>query len=51
MIHNENIKTFNDLSCYLEIEAQRLEAIKAYGSSYTARSGSHKLFGFEAQEK
>ena len=29
MTHNENIKTFDDLSRHLELEAKRLEASKA----------------------
>jgi len=40
MTHNENIKTFDDLSRHLE-----LEAAKANGSSYTAESASQRPFG------
>ena len=42
MTHNENIKTFDDLSHDLELQTERLEAGKANGSSYTAQSFSHK---------
>jgi len=45
MMHNEKIKTFDDLLRHLELEAKRLEVVKANGSSYTAQSGSRKLFG------
>ena len=44
MTHNENIKTFDDLSRHLELEAERLEAPRANGSSYTTQSGSRKSF-------
>jgi len=36
ILHNENIKTFDNLSRHLKIKAERLEAAKANGSSYTA---------------
>ena len=42
MMHNENIKTFDDLSHHLELEVECLEAAKANGSSYTAQSSSRK---------
>ena len=42
MTHNENIKTFEDLSLHLELVAERLEAVKANGLSYTAQFDSRK---------
>ena len=39
ILHNENIKTFDNLSRHLKLEAEHLEAAKANGSSYTAQSG------------
>ena len=45
MTYNENIKTFDDLPRHLELEAERFEAAKANGSSYTAQSGSRRPFG------
>ena len=44
-MHNENIKTFDDISYHLEIEAEPLEAAKINDSSYTAQSGSRKPSG------
>lgn len=43
MTHNDNIKTFDDLSRHLELEAERLDAAKANASAYLARpSGQRK---------
>ena len=42
MSHNE---TFDDLSCYLE-----LEAAKANGSSYTTQSALQRLFGLKRKK-
>ena len=47
MTHNENIKTFDDLSRHLELEAERLKVAKANNSSYTAQSGSRKPSGLK----
>ena len=47
MTHNENNKTFDDLSRHLELKAERLEAAKANDSSYTAQSGSRRPFGLK----
>ena len=50
MTHNETIKTFDDLSRHLELEAECLEASKATkaaksGSAYVANNDSHSLRG------
>ena len=50
MTHNENIKTFDDISCHLELEAEHLEASKATkatksGSAYVANNDSCTLKG------
>ena len=45
MMHNENIKTFDDLSRHLELEAECLEATKANDSSYTTQSVLCRLSG------
>ena len=42
---NENIKTFDNLSGHLELEAERLKATKANSSSYIAQSSSRRPFG------
>ena len=48
--HNEHIKTFDDLSCHLELEAELLKASKATKSTrpesaYVADNDSHVLKG------
>ena len=50
MTHNENIKTFDDLSRHLELKAEHFEVAKANGSSYTAQSGSRRPFGLKARK-
>ena len=52
MTHNENIKTFDDLSQHLELEVERLEAYKAIkaaksGSAYMVNNDSRTLRGFK----
>jgi len=39
MTQNENIKTFDNLSGHLELEAERLKTAKLNGSSYITQSG------------
>ena len=51
MTHNRNNKTFDDLSCHLEFETERLEATKVNGSSYTTHSDSRKTSGLKHKEK
>ena len=50
MTYNENIKTFDDLPCHLELEAERFEAAKASGSSYAAQSDSAGHLGRSARK-
>ena len=38
MMHNENVHTFDDISRHLELEAKRLEATKANGSTFIANA-------------
>ena len=45
MTHNESVKTFENVSRHLELEAERLEATKGESSSYVAKVGSRKTFG------
>ena len=50
MTHNKNIKTFDDLSRHLKLEAEHLKASKAIkatksGSAYVANNDSHVLRG------
>ena len=45
MTHNENVKTFEDVSRHLELEAERLEAARPNGSAMVAESGSRKTSG------
>ena len=54
MTHNENIKTFDDLSRHLEMEAERLEASKATkvaksGSAYMANNDFRVPRGFKGK--
>jgi hypothetical protein len=42
MTHNENIKSFDDVACHLEFEAERLEAAKPNCSVYMAETNSHR---------
>ena len=42
LTHNENIKTFDDVACHLELEAERLEAAKPISSVHLAETSSHK---------
>jgi hypothetical protein len=42
LTHNENIKTFDDVSRHLELEAERLEAAKPNNSAYLAESSSRR---------
>jgi hypothetical protein len=44
LMHNENIKTFKDVSHHLELEAERLEAAKPNSSAYLAESCSRRAF-------
>lgn len=41
-MHNMNIKDFDDVSCHLELEVERLEATKPNHTAYMADSGSCK---------
>lgn len=45
IMHNDNLKTFDDFSCHLELESERLEIAKANGSVFLADSDSHQAFG------
>ncbi|KAK0585875.1 hypothetical protein LWI29_035524 [Acer saccharum] len=38
MTHNDNIKTFDDISLHVKLEDERLEATKASGQLYMAES-------------
>ena len=40
MTHNKNIKSFDDVTRHLELEAERLEAAKPNGSVYMAETNS-----------
>ena len=42
LTHNENIKTFDDVTRYLELEAKRLEAAKPISSVHMAETSSCK---------
>ena len=47
MTHNENIKTFADISCHLELEDECLEAAKPNAHACVAESSSKKSFYFK----
>ncbi|KAK0607489.1 hypothetical protein LWI29_015731 [Acer saccharum] len=42
MTHNDNIKTFDDISRHVELEDERLEASKASGQLYVVESSKRK---------
>ena len=42
LTHNENIKTFDDVAHHLQLEAERLEAVKPISSMHMAKTSSHK---------
>ena len=47
MMHNDNIRTFNDISHHLELEDERQEATKAFCQLYVTESSSRKTSGFK----
>ena len=51
MTHNDNIKTFDDISRHVELEDERLEAAKASGQLYMAESSKRKTKGFMRKGK
>ncbi|TXG72586.1 hypothetical protein EZV62_001165 [Acer yangbiense] len=51
MTHNDNIKTFNDISHHVELEDDRLEATKASGQLYMAESSRRKTKSFMRKGK
>ena len=42
LIHNVNIKTFDDVACHLELEAKHLEVAKLISFVHIAKTSSHK---------
>ena len=54
MMYTDNIKTFNDISCHLELEDERLEVAKAssqLSQLYVTESSSRKASGFKRKRK
>uniref|UniRef100_A0A2N9IG39 Integrase catalytic domain-containing protein n=1 Tax=Fagus sylvatica TaxID=28930 RepID=A0A2N9IG39_FAGSY len=49
MTHNENIKNFADISCHVELEAERQEATKS--AALIAHGGQRKPNGFKRKDK
>ena len=47
MMHNESVKTFEDISRHLELEAERLEAAKSDGSAMVVESSSRRTSQFK----
>ena len=47
MTHNENIKSFADIMRHLELEDERLEAVKPDAQAYVATSNSKNVPGFK----
>jgi hypothetical protein len=45
LTHNENIKTFDDVSRHLELEAERLEAAKPNSFAYVAKRKNNDKHG------
>ncbi|XP_028059899.1 uncharacterized protein LOC114263534 [Camellia sinensis] len=50
MIHNESVKTFEDISRHLELEAERLEAAKSDGSAMAVESSSCRTSQFKRRK-
>jgi hypothetical protein len=44
LMYNENIKTFDDVSCHLELEFEHLEAAKPNSSTYLVELSLHMAF-------
>ena len=51
MKHNENIKTFDDIVCHLELEIKPLVVARSNEQAYVVESNSHKTFGFKRNRK
>jgi hypothetical protein len=47
--HNDNIKTFDDISPHIELENEHLEETKALGQHYMAKSNMCKTLGFKCK--
>jgi len=47
MTHNENIVTFDDIACNLELDDERLEATRSSTHAYVAESSSRKASNFK----
>ena len=51
MTHNESVKTFDDIVCHLELEAERLVVARPNEQAYVIESSSHKAFEFKRNRK
>lgn len=47
MTHNENIKTFDDISCHLDLEAERVKENKV--ATFVAKAKRHEGFGLKCK--
>ena len=51
MTHNQNVKTFDDIVCHLELEAKRLMVARPNEQAYVVESNSCKTFDFKCNRK
>ena len=51
MTHNDNMKTFDDISRHVKLEDERLEATKASGQLYMAESNNRNAKNFKRNGK
>ena len=51
MTYNENIKTFDNIVCHLELEVKQLVVARSNEQAYVVESNSHKTFGFKRNRK
>ena len=49
MIHNDTVKTFDDIVCHLEVEDEHPEVAKSSKLAYVVESSSHKILGFKCK--
>ncbi|KAH0749462.1 hypothetical protein KY290_028694 [Solanum tuberosum] len=50
LTHNDNINTFSDVACHVELEDERLSAAKAASNAFVAESSGTKYSGFKRKK-
>ena len=51
LTHDKSVKTFDDIVCHLELEAERLVVARPNEQAYVIESSSHKAFEFKRNRK